>query len=234
MSEQNDTDTFDWQLLGPAWWAETAKQCGASTRQAKFAAARLRGRSATQSAREAGYSAGNDASMRQTGYRLSRSNIIERLLAFAAAEKTGGYDGTVDEVEARRILSTLARGSDPSIRIRACEAINKLNDQDRQRREADHERSPDDVAAELLRTCPEYGAVILADAYFGQTGTLFGLPYLKHLAPILARDFAPAWARYRAAIKSPDHLADFDKLAQAPVVPIEFIIGESTGEPFVR
>ena len=123
------TDDFDWGPLGAAWWADAGKQLGAKPRQLKFAAAKHRGCTNTEAARQAGYGNGDSNSIRATGYRLARSNITERLLAFASAEGQG-YDNTVDRAEGRRILSSLARGSDPSVRIRAVEQLTKLDERD--------------------------------------------------------------------------------------------------------
>ena len=54
-------------------------------------------------------------------------------MAFAAAEASGeGYDGSVSPAEARRILSSLARGSDPSVRIKAFENISKMDERDKE------------------------------------------------------------------------------------------------------
>lgn len=132
MSDDNTTSCeFDWFPLGETWWREAAKQVGASERQLKFAAARYRGASQTQAAREAGYDLGDPGGTRQAGYRVARGRVVENLLALATAEKEGGTTGTVDRNEARRILTRLARGSDPSIRIRALESLAKLDEQDR-------------------------------------------------------------------------------------------------------
>jgi hypothetical protein len=57
-------DIFDWQPLGAEWWADIGRQVGASERQLRFACAQLRGCSQTQAAREAGYPAENEASLR--------------------------------------------------------------------------------------------------------------------------------------------------------------------------
>jgi hypothetical protein len=218
-------DGFDYGELGEVFWLENARQCGADVRQAQYAAARFRGCSQTESARISGYGSENEASTRQAGYRLARSNTVQRLLAFAAAEKGGGYDGNVDEQEAKRILSNLARGSDPAIRIRAVESLNKMAEAERQARNSQQESTPEEVAREILKTCPEYGCVVLSDAHFQNGGTLFGLPYLAGLAPRLKRDFFPAWTRYLAAITRQDHRAELEKMADAPVLPIDQVLG---------
>ena len=113
---------FDWGQLPREWWIETAKQCGAAERHAKFAAAKHRGATNTDAARTAGFGGGSEASVRSEGYRLARSNKINQLLALAAAEAGGGYDGTLTRSESKQILTGLARGSDPQMRIKAIES----------------------------------------------------------------------------------------------------------------
>jgi hypothetical protein len=180
------SDDFDWNPLGEAWWRDTARQLGASDKQTKFAAAKHRGCSNTEAARQAGYEASTESGLRTTGYRLARANIIEKLLAFAAGEGVGS-EGNVDRQEARRILSSLARGSDPSVRIRAVEQLARFDEADRQQRLAQQEPEPKEVAANILRACPYMGPGIIADCYLAEAGTPWGIPYLKELAP-----FSPA------------------------------------------
>jgi hypothetical protein len=45
---------FDWAPLGEAWWTDVGKQLSAKPRQLKFAAAKYRGCSNTEAARQAG------------------------------------------------------------------------------------------------------------------------------------------------------------------------------------
>jgi hypothetical protein len=119
-------DDFDWGQLPREWWLETAATCGATEKHAKFAAAKHRGATNADAARASGFGAGNDKSARSEGYRLARSNRIMNLLALAATEAGGGYDGTLTRTESRQILTGLARGSDPALKIKAIESLNKL------------------------------------------------------------------------------------------------------------
>ena len=155
---------------------------------------------------------------------MARSNIVSQLLAFASSE-ADGPDGTVDRKEGRRILSALARGSDPSIRIRAVEQLAKFDAEDRQT-DAAEETTMEDTALELLRTCPEYGPLIVADCVAEQNeNRIFGTPFLKELAPILKNQFPLAWERYRAASATvPEWLKDFDQLGNGPLVTVEAIL----------
>ena len=126
-----DLDPIDWLPLGQEWWDEAARSCGADERQLKFAVCKFRGRSNTQSARTAGYGDDKDA-WKQHGYRLARTRVVSTLLALASAETKGaGPDGSVDKREAKAILSGLARGSDPSVKVRALEALARLESAER-------------------------------------------------------------------------------------------------------
>jgi hypothetical protein len=124
---------FDWSPLGPTFWSEAAKTTDASERQAKLACGLHAGKTKALSARLAGYG-GDDASIRQTGARMAKSDTVQNLLALAVAQAGGGDDGIVGTAEARRILSRLARGSDPSVRIKALESLNRLETAERDRR----------------------------------------------------------------------------------------------------
>jgi hypothetical protein len=217
------TPEFDWSPLGEAWWIDTAKQLGANLRQAKFACAKTRGCSNAEAARQAGYGGGNDINARTTGYRLSRSNMVGRLLALASGADSG-YDGSVDRDEARRILSNLARGSDPAVRIRSIEALQKIDEADRQQQAAKEEPSMEELARDILETSPEYGPVILADLIFQDGGSIWGTPFLKELAPIVKRDFPKAWERYRAAMGLAEWRTEFEKLSDGPLLTIEQIL----------
>src|SRR5262249_43915403 len=93
------TDTFDWGSIPYETWKEFAALAGSEERHAKFAAAKFRGCTNTQAAREAGYGAGGGTSTRSEGYRVARSNKVNQILALAAAEAGGGYDGTLTKQE---------------------------------------------------------------------------------------------------------------------------------------
>lgn len=221
-----DGDGFDWQPLGESWWREAGRTFGASSLQIKFACAKHRGCRNTQAAREAGYS-DSDGSIKQTAYRTFRTNAVTNLLSLATAERAG-VDGTVNGRESKNILSRLARGADPSIRIRAIEALAKMEDAERQARAAGGpSHDPADGAALILQASPEYGPVIVADIYFKTHSSLWGMPYLEVLAPLLARDFPDAWARYRGGEKGRS-IPELDKLAGGEVVPLAEIIAKAT------
>jgi hypothetical protein len=161
MNEQ--TTEFDWSPLGSGFWEEAKKTTGASDMQVRFAACRHRGMTAVGSAKAAGYS-GDAASIRQAGSRAAKTTAVMNLLALAQAEQAGGDDGTVKGPEARRILSRLARGSDPSVRIRAVELLAKLDREDREF-QALTATKPDPIEElrEIAKTSPEFAALLAHD-----------------------------------------------------------------------
>jgi hypothetical protein len=134
------SEDFDWGPLGEAFWDEASKTCGATPMQARFACCRHRGMTAKLSAKLAGYGDGSEMSLRTSGSRTARTNIVVNMLQLAKVEAAGGDDGTVSLQEARRILSRLARGSDPLVRIRALESLSKIDRDER----ANRPEEPDD------------------------------------------------------------------------------------------
>jgi hypothetical protein len=71
-------DTFDWGQIPYETWMEFARMAGADERNAKFAAAKFRGCTNTEAARQGGYGRGGGTSTRSEGYRVARSNKIKR------------------------------------------------------------------------------------------------------------------------------------------------------------
>jgi hypothetical protein len=225
-----DLEPFDWKPLGESFWQETAAGIGANSKQAKFACAKYRGCTNTEAARQSGFGT-DEKSIRQVGYRVARTTAVENLLALASAESSGdGYDGTVTPEETRRILSKLARGADANIKLRACEAIAKLEQADQAARAIRRELSPDDIALEIMRCSPAYAPVILGDSFFSTMRTIWGLPYLKELAPLLKRDFPKAWETYRASVKQPEHVREFDALGDGPPLSIDEILARADSD----
>jgi hypothetical protein len=116
---------------------------------------------ATGAARAAGYKDDGGDLIRQTGYRCVRSTAVVNMLAMAQAETGQGDEGVVKSGEAKRILSRLARGSDPAVRIRAIEALAKQEAVEREVA-ADRARNPDtpeSLLKDLASVSPELAAV---------------------------------------------------------------------------
>jgi hypothetical protein len=161
MDEQTE---FDWSPLGSAFWEEAKKTTGASDLQVRFAACRHRGMTAVGSAKAAGYS-GDADSIRQAGSRAAKSTAVMAMVQLAQIEQAGGDDGTVSPQEARRILSRLARGSDPSVRIRAVELLAKLEREERESRALTvTKHDPIEELREIAKTSPEFAALLARDS----------------------------------------------------------------------
>jgi hypothetical protein len=219
MAEQID---FDWSPLGRAFWEEAQKTTGASDEQTRFAVGRFRGMSATGAARDAGY-AGEGVTLRQAGHRAAKSTKVMELLALASVE--GGIDGTVDAKEARQILSRLARGSDPSVRIRALEALAKMDEAARGPIENYNLWRPDRYIVEWLTVFPAPFAPLVAGlmALFpGKiapgAGNFLVAPLVNALAPYIREMYPDVWKVVREGWKSdPQWLAELER---APLKPI--------------
>jgi hypothetical protein len=162
MNEQ--TTEFDWSPLGSGFWEEAKKTTGASDLQTRFACCRHRLMTAVGAAKAAGYT-GDADSIRQAGSRAAKSTAVMNLLALAQAKQAGGDDGTVSPAEARRILSRLARGSDPSVRIRAVELLAKLEREDREfQAMTATKHDPIEELRLIAQTSPAFAAQLARDS----------------------------------------------------------------------
>jgi hypothetical protein len=209
---------FDYGELGRDWWLKTAAQVGASERHAKFAAAKHRGCTNTEAARVAGFGVGSESSTRSEGYRLLRSNRVNQLLALATVESGSGYDGTVSRQESKQILTSLARGSDPAIRIKSIELLSKM-----EREEVAASRPEEPSLAEslwgMINALPEsgIGAALALGAFFNSTGNIINCPHLTECAPIVAKNFPGEWGRWKAASQTHWH-ALLNEMAAGPLL----------------
>jgi hypothetical protein len=198
------TEEFDWSPLGEAFWTEAAATTGATMLQARFACCRHNGMTATGAARLAGYAQEGDG-IRQSGSRAAKSTAVLNMLALAVAELGSGDDGLVDSAEARRILSRLARGSDPNVRIKALESLNKL-DRDERAAADGQEEAPDPVetARDIVCAVPELvGPAMALGLWFDKTKTVRGFPFLREVAPMIAHYLPGSWQRWRGGIDDP-------------------------------
>jgi hypothetical protein len=189
VTEQTD---FDWSPLGSAFWVEAQKTTGASDQQTRFACCRYRDMSATGSARSSGY-VGEGVTLRQAGSRAAKSTAVMQLLALASAEG-GGSDGTVDAAEAKQILSRLARGSDPSVRIRALEALSKMD-------EAAKASAAEEGPIDPIKTCSDIKNPLLAAFVLAEHNITKAPDWLKQSFPAAAlaatrvRNLNATWSR---------------------------------------
>src|SRR5262249_14367658 len=122
---------------------------------------------ATGAARAAGY-AGDDTSIRQAGHRAAHSTAVMGLLSMAKAETGQGPDGNVTMTEAKQILSRLARGSDPNVRIKAIESLAKIERDERELEARQREGRSPDLHQELREIAKI--SVELAEAYAKHKG----------------------------------------------------------------
>jgi hypothetical protein len=160
------TQEIDWGELGEVWWREAGANCHATEQQIIFALHRHKGMTATGSARAANY-AGDDATIRQAGHRAAHSTAVMGLLSMAKAETGQGPDGNVTMDEAKQILSRLARGSDPNVRIKAIESLSKIERDERELevRQQESATGLHEEIREIAKISPE-----LAEAYAKSKG----------------------------------------------------------------
>jgi hypothetical protein len=216
MNEQ--TTEFDWSPLGSAIWEEAQKTTGASDMQTRFACCRHRGMTAVGSARAAGY-AGDADSIRQAGSRAAKSTAVMAMVQLAQIEQAGGDDGTLSGPEARRILSKLARGSDPSVRIKAIETLNRIDREERDRQAASTGTPTlEDMMSGIL-AAGEMGVGVVAVMALAE-GIDISYPPLKEIAPHIKRDWPDIWQKMISRIGkiNPDTQARWIKYGDAPLV----------------
>jgi hypothetical protein len=223
-----ETDDFDWGELPREWWIQTAVECGATEKHAKFAAAKHRGATNSDAARKAGFGGGSEASVRSEGYRLARSNKINQLLALATAEAGGGYDGTLTRAESKQILTSLARGSDPALRIKAIESLGKIEDGERGAA-SEAADDPDENLRNLICSLPEsgLGAALALGCFFHGTGNIINFPHIRLVAPMVAKTHPVEWARWRKK-HEPHWHSVIDEWAAGPVLSGEQIVAALT------
>jgi hypothetical protein len=163
------TEEIDWGELGEAWWREAGANCHCTSQQIIFALHRHRGMTMTGAAKASGYS-GDENSIRQSGHRAAHSTGVVALLSMAKAETGQGPDGNVTMNEAKQILSRLARGSDPNVRIKAIESLAKIERDERELEARQREELPDihHEIREIAKISPE-----LAEAYAKDKGIVW-------------------------------------------------------------
>jgi hypothetical protein len=121
------SDDFDWSPLGESFWRNAAEACShkPTEQQIRFACLKHSGLNASDAATRSGYE-GEEAAIRVAGHRASKSTAVTELLSYARAETGKGDDGIVSGSEARRILSRIARKGNNNERVKALEALAKL------------------------------------------------------------------------------------------------------------
>src|SRR5262249_2945532 len=163
------TEEIDWGELGESWWREAGANCHATEQQIIFSLHRHKGMTQTGAAKAAGYAGDSDV-IRQAGHRAAHSTAVCGLLSMAAAESGKGPDGNVDLAEAKRILSRLARGSDPNVRIKSIETLCKIEREERELNLRQQEAATDvhTEIRELAKISPD-----LAKSYAEEKGIVW-------------------------------------------------------------
>jgi hypothetical protein len=224
MSEQQSE--FDWSPLGEEWWTETATTCGGSDLQARLACCLHQGKTKSLSARLAGYS-GDDESIRQAGSRGAKTTAVMNMMALAKAESGSGSDGTVGTAEAKQILSRLARGSDPGVRIKAIESLNKIEQTERAANQQEDTGDPADTARAIICAAPTYGPMLAAGMWFDAYRELESFPFLRQVAPLLKDKFPEEWSRWCGARPAPV----LEEAAAGPIPTPDELVRELGGGP---
>jgi hypothetical protein len=209
-------DTYNWNPLGRTWWARAALETNATPLQARFACAKLRGLKHAAAAREAG--AGRTA--KQQGFEMSRNPKVVAMLAMAATAGRGRPrrledarpDGELNGTEAKAILTDIARGSDPVLKIRAVEALQKIIEQESQRDR--RELSLDQAFEAADKAAPDFGPQFLTEAFFNEHKSLpWACEPFMRLVSRLAAAFPDRWQHYRDHL--PGHRLKFEEVGLA-------------------
>jgi hypothetical protein len=232
----DETETFIWPEPGESWWMRAGASVGASEKQVRFAAAKRRGCSNTQAARESGFGS-TPASLRAEGWRVSKSPKISQLLALCAAEVGGGFNGDLTQTEAKSILSGMARGSDPNVRIKAIESLGKIQAAEREERsnedEGDPHTWPERTARAFLSCCPPERVPILW-AELTLMMHHWHAPWIKDMTPYLNAHHRDHWDSAKKAYligeygQMTDNVA---KLERGEVLPLEELLRRCGIEP---
>ena len=169
--------------------------------------------------RESGFGTGNDQSTRSEGYRVARSNKVNQLLALAAAEAGGGYDGTLSKPEARSILTAMARGSNPQVRIKSIELLNKLEREEAEINNAKTEETLEETLAAIIAAVREsaVGAFLAMSAFHSSAGNLVNFPFIRQCAPVVAKTYPAEWAHWRSKHRE-DWRSFLDEMAKGPLL----------------
>jgi hypothetical protein len=119
---------FDFSPLGESFWRSAAESCThkPSELQLRMACCLQAGHNLSDSAAKAGYE-GDANAIRVAGHRASKSTAVCELLSYAHAQTGKGDDGIVSGQEARRILSRIARKGNNNERIKALEALARID-----------------------------------------------------------------------------------------------------------
>ena len=200
------TDDFPWGDLGEQWWRTTGAECRASEQQIRFACSRHQGATATGAARLAGYEAAGDG-IRQAGHRASRSTAVLSMLALAEVEDKPAAPKTLDKAARVAHLSDIANKSpDPTLKIRAIEALNKMDDRDTELGKASDQDGFSEAryVREMLQA--PGGAVAIVSIWVADGRSLANLPLLHDVHKTIMRDDPVFWGRAVSRTDTPGRI----------------------------
>src|SRR5215472_5865046 len=143
---------FEWPSPGETWCRQAASDCRASDTQAKYAALRVSSTPSLEAYKRITGEAGNHSAVRQAAHRLERSVAVQNMVGLYRAEIAGANEGTVSAEEARQILSRIARNGDPSVAVRALEALARVDEKVAEAAQVD--RSPEEILREIAAISP--------------------------------------------------------------------------------
>jgi hypothetical protein len=223
---------FDWSPLGEGFWLDAQKTTGASAMQTRFACCRHQGKTATLSAKLSGYG-GEGVNLRGAGHRAGKSNAVMSMVQLAQIEQAGGDDGTLGGPEARRILSKLARGSDPSVRIKAIETLNRIDREERDRQVASsHTPTWSESAIEVLAIGGEMGVGLIAMTALAD-GIDISLSPFREIAPHIRAYWPDIWGKLLSQIGriNPDTKLKWIEYGDAPLVDLSKFAKSAPAKP---
>jgi hypothetical protein len=131
--------------------------------------------------------------VKSAGTRASGAEPVKALIALAEAEGNLAPQSIMSREERKLELSKLARQADSSVKIRAMEALDKLED-----RETELGRAPDNDGFSEWRLVREYlqmpqGAPAIVFLWIGQGKSLSSLPLLHDVHAAVRRDAPGVW-----------------------------------------
>jgi hypothetical protein len=199
------TDDFDWGSLGEQYWRDIGARCKASELQIRFACAKHAGATNTGAAKLAGYKGDADA-IRQAGYGAFRGTKVSQMLAIAASEDKAPVASILTKEDRAKRLSELVSSPDPTLRIRAIEALNKMEE-----REAGLGQAMDEDGfsswrwiRDLLRMSG--GGPAALSLYCGDAGCISNMPLLHDVYQAVMREAPEFWEHVASRFQLPGRL----------------------------
>jgi hypothetical protein len=212
--------SFDWSPWGRDNWKAWGEAAKCTRVQIRYAALRWRGVTETEAARRALLRIPETVkAFQQAAYRLEVSKGVNRLLD-SVNDQMGRGVGPMGREEMRQRLTNLIRGGGDPLMIKGCEALLKMDADDRERAREARESGTDAAFLAAAQAAPIFGAVCLSEMYLTRHGSLpFSSDQFRRLAPMIATVHETVWAGWRARLRG--HEETMDALA-AGELPAEF------------